>query len=196
MPFVLLRRMGQIDEVNGSFASGAREGPARIVTTRREAMTRGPDNGRRGRAEPLARPTRIMEDTVMPSTVLVEVRAEGLFRALDAKDEATLRAIWWDEPQATDEMTRGWVRGRPALEAYFTENLPRLSDIHSRLEDVVVSRWGDVEVETMVLHQSYVLDGRPCEVDAPTTLVWLREGEEWRLAVVHSIPVAPPSMEL
>jgi hypothetical protein len=44
-------------------------------------------------------------------------RAAGLFRLLDAKDEAGLRAVWTEDAQATDEITSGWVRGRLALDA-------------------------------------------------------------------------------
>jgi hypothetical protein len=44
-------------------------------------------------------------------------------------------------------------------EAYFTDNLPHLSEIHSRIEQPEVRRWGDVEVETFLLHQGYVCEG-------------------------------------
>jgi ketosteroid isomerase-like protein len=98
-------------------------------------------------------------------------RTSEFFRLLDAKDVAALRATFADDPQGTDEMTRGWLRGRPALEAYFTDNLPHMTDIHSTLDDVAVRAWGDVEV-------------------APTTLLWRREGDAWKLALVHSIPLS------
>ena len=120
-------------------------------------------------------------------------RASGLFRALDARDEAALRALWSEDPQGTDEMTRGWLRGRPALEAYFADNLPRMEEIHSTIDDVAVRHWGDVEVETFVLHQHYVYDGTRYDIKAPTTMVWRREGEAWKLALVHSIPLPPAS---
>ena len=58
-------------------------------------------------------------------------RTSEFFRLLDAKDEAGLRAQWVDAPQATDEITRGWLRGRIPLEDYFQDSLPHLSDIHS-----------------------------------------------------------------
>ncbi len=129
----------------------------------------------------------------MTTMDFVATRASELFRSLDAKDEAALRAMWSDDPQGADEMTRGWLRGRPALEAYITDNLPRMEDIHSTIEDVAVRRWGDVEIETMILRQSYVFDGTRCDIEAPTTLIWSREGGTWRLALVHSIPLPPAS---
>ncbi len=129
----------------------------------------------------------------MTTVDFVATRASELFRSLDAKDEAALRAMWSDDPQGADEMTRGWLRGRPALEAYITDNLPRMEDIHSTIEDVAVRRWGDVEIETMILRQSYVFDGTRCDIEAPTTLIWRREGGTWRLVLVHSIPLPPAS---
>ena len=129
----------------------------------------------------------------MTTMDFVATRASELFRSLDAKDEAALRAMWSDDPQGADEMTRGWLRGRPALEAYITDNLPRMEDIHSTIEDVAVRRWGDVEIETMILRQSYVFDGTRCDIEAPTTLIWRREGDTWRLALVHSMPLPPAS---
>jgi ketosteroid isomerase-like protein len=118
-------------------------------------------------------------------------RSEDFFRRLDAKDEAFLRATLADDSQGADEITRGWMRGRAAVEAYFTANLPRLSEIHSTVEQPEVRRWGDVEVETFMLRQSYAYDGTRYEIEAPTTMIWLREGETWKLALEHSIPLSP-----
>ena len=62
----------------------------------------------------------------MPTDDSAATRTTEFFRLLDAKDEAALRARWVDDPQAADEITRGWLRGRLALEDYFQENLPHL----------------------------------------------------------------------
>ena len=105
-------------------------------------------------------------------------RASAFFRSLDAKDERALRAAFADDAQGVDELTRGWMRGRAALEAYFSDALPRLSEIHSTLEQAEERRWGDVEVETF---------------EAPTTVIWRREDDAWKIALFHSIPLPPAS---
>ena len=125
----------------------------------------------------------------MATELSTTTRTAELFRLLDAKDEVGLRALWADDAQATDEITRGWVRGRPALEAYLRDNLPRMADIRSTIADVVVHAFGDVEVETCLLRQSYVIDGAKFTIEAPTTMVWRREGVTWKLALMHSIPL-------
>lgn len=117
-------------------------------------------------------------------------RTSEFFRVLDAKDEA-LSAMWAADPQAVDEISRGWLRGQGALDAYMRDNLPRMTDIHSTVEGADVRQWGDIEVETFVLRQSYIHDGTRYEIEAPTTMIWSREGETWKLALMHSIPLPP-----
>lgn len=126
----------------------------------------------------------------MSTNVPAASRTSEFFRLLDEKNEAALLARWADDAQVVDEVTRGWLRGRPALEAYLRDNLPHMTDIHSTIEDVAVRGWGDVEVETCMLHQTYLFDGTKSVIEAPTTLIWCREGEDWKLALVHSIPLS------
>lgn len=127
----------------------------------------------------------------MSTEVRVVSRAEEFFRHHDAKDVPYLREIVSDDLAFVDEIARDWMRGRAAFEAYLLENLPRVAEMHSMVEGDDVCSWGDVEVETFVLRQHYVLDGVPCDIEAPTTQIWHREGEAWKLALIHSIPLAP-----
>ena len=127
------------------------------------------------------------------ATDVAGTRTAELLRRLDARDEAGLRALWANDAQATDEITRGWIRGHVALDVYFHDNPPRISDIHSTIDQVAVRAWGDVEIETCVLHQSYVFDGTRAEIEAPTTVIWRREDDAWKIALFHSIPLPPAS---
>lgn len=120
-------------------------------------------------------------------------RAEEFLSHIDAKDEPYLRAAFADDAQGVDEISRGWLRGRAALEKYWTDNLPHLSEIHSIIEQPEVRRWGEVEVETFLMHQSYVFNGTPFAFDYPTTIIWRREGDAWKIALFHSIPLPPAS---
>ena len=49
--------------------------------------------------------------------------------------------------------------------------------------------WCDVEVQTYVLRQTYVFDGAPTQIIAPTTMIWRRVGGSWKIALFHSIPL-------
>jgi len=65
-----------------------------------------------------------------------------------------------------------------------------MTDIRSTIDHVVVHALGDVEVETCVLRQSYVIEGVSCTIEAPTTLIGRREGDGWKLALMYSIPLS------
>ena len=121
------------------------------------------------------------------------LRVRRFFRHLDAKDEPYLRAVFANDAQGIDEIARGWIRGRAALEAYFSANLPRLSEIHSTVEQTALRRYCDVDVETFVLRQTYVYDGTPLKIEAPSTAIWRREGKVWKIALFHSVPLPAAS---
>src|SRR5512141_2065150 len=109
-------------------------------------------------------------------------------RLIDAKDETAIARLLTEDAQLVDETTRRWVRGRDAIGATLRDQLSRIADIQSTATDVHVERWGDVKVETFILHQVYDLDDAPCYEVSPTTLVWRRIDRTWRLAVIDAIP--------
>jgi ketosteroid isomerase-like protein len=133
-----------------------------------------------------------VEEVAMASEAPPILRSADLFRLLDAGDGPGMLAMSADDVQKADEMTTGWLRGRAAFAAHLAEGLPALSDCRSRLDDAHVERWGDVEVETFMLHQSYVYSGTQFEIQAPTTVIWRREADAWRVVLINSvgIPVA------
>ena len=126
----------------------------------------------------------------MTTPTLPLTKGAEYLRLLDAKDEAAIHHLLTEDAQLVDEVTRQWVRGRDAIGAVLRELFTRLSDVHSTAEDVHIGRWGDVEVETFVLRQVYDLDDATCWVVSPTTLVWRRTADQWRLALIESIPTS------
>jgi ketosteroid isomerase-like protein len=126
----------------------------------------------------------------MPTDLTVEDAVTELFAKMDALDFDGIRAMFTDDAQGVDEISRGWMRGREDMDRYFRDSLSHVSDVHSTLRDTVSRAWGDVGLVTGVLEQTYDLDGQPQQVTAPTTLVLVREGGRWKVAVVHSVPLA------
>ena len=120
-------------------------------------------------------------------TLPLTMGAEFL-RLIDAKDETGIAHLLAEDAQLVDETTRRWIRGREAIGAALREQLSRIADIQSTAREVHVERWGDVEVETFILHQVYDLDDAPCYEVSPTTLIWRRIDRSWRLAVIDAIP--------
>ncbi len=127
----------------------------------------------------------------MSVEVTTVTRAEEFFRHHDAKDVDYLHAAFADDAQAVDEIARSWFRGRAALDKYLADNLPRIEEMHSVIEDHSIARWNDVEVETFMLRQHYAFDGVPYDIEAPTTMIWRREDGAWRLVLVHTVPLGP-----
>lgn len=125
-------------------------------------------------------------------TTIAPVPTHGAeyLRLLDAKDDAGLVALMTDDAQVVDEITRRWHRGRHEIGAALRMIFSRVSDVQSTAEDVHVTRWADVEVETFILHQVYELDGVTTRVVSPTCLIWRRTPAGWKLALMQSVPTS------
>ena len=64
-----------------------------------------------------------------------------------------------------------------------------VSDVHSRARDLHASTWGETGIVTFVLEQTYKLDGAQQTLEAPTTIVFQRHGDAWRIALIHTVPL-------
>ncbi len=123
------------------------------------------------------------------TAVPLDQMAQRFFKLVDTLDVEAVRQLMTDDCEEVDEISRTWRRGRPAVEAYFGEVLTAISDVHTDLSDVSVREWADTGVITFVIDQTYRYEGRNERVVAPTTLLLRREGGDWRLALMHSVPL-------
>jgi len=64
-----------------------------------------------------------------------------------------------------------------------------VGDVHTELRDVRESVSGDSGVLTCRLEQDYTLEGKSQHVSAPTTVLFRRREERWKMALFHSIPL-------
>ena len=120
----------------------------------------------------------------------LEDKVRLLFDNFDRLDFDAVAATLATDVQGVDELSRRWMRGKGELTSYFEEMRPLLSNIKSSISDVQAVTWGDAGVVTCWLEQTYNLEGRTDSISAPTTFVFRREGEQWRVALIHSIPQA------
>lgn len=74
----------------------------------------------------------------------LERRAERMRELLDSMDLGSLGAMLTDDAQSVDEITRGWTRGRAAIEAYMSQLKDTVSDVQSRMSGAQETVWGDV----------------------------------------------------
>ena len=131
-----------------------------------------------------------------PATSTPEQTVNELLRALDALDMDAIASMLADNPQGVDELSGGWRRGRDDLREYFdTVKRSGIADIHSKLSDLHVEDWGDTALVTAVLDQSYSMGGEETSLHAPTSIVLRRDGDAWRIALVHSVPLPEQEQE-
>lgn len=112
-----------------------------------------------------------------------------LLERLDAMDLEGLGGMVDDEVQGVDEIARKWMRGRPAIEEYFSQLKDTVSDVRSRMGDVQEDAWGDAGLVTFVLDQTYTLDRHQQTISAPTSIVFRRRGSDWKIVLIHTVPL-------
>jgi hypothetical protein len=64
-----------------------------------------------------------------------------------------------------------------------------VADVRSQVSDLSATAWGDVGLVTLQLDQTYTANAEVQEVSAPTSLIYRRQGDTWKLALVHSVPI-------
>jgi ketosteroid isomerase-like protein len=119
----------------------------------------------------------------------LEQRAHQLFELVDNMDTAAMTAMLTDDAQGVDEISRGWLRGRPALESYFAQLEEMVDEVRSQVRDVHVTEWADAGVVTCIVDQTYTMDGQRQDISAPTSMTFRREGDDWKVVLFHSVPL-------
>jgi ketosteroid isomerase-like protein len=119
----------------------------------------------------------------------LEQEARRLLELLDEMDVEGLAAMLTDDAQGVDEISRGWRRGRAELSDYLSALEGTVVDVQSEMSDLHATSWGDVGVVTFMLGQTYEIDGRKQILSAPTSLVFRRQGDDWKVALIHSVPL-------
>jgi len=66
-------------------------------------------------------------------------------------------------------------------------------NIRSTLSDLHVAKIGDVGIVTLVLDQEYDVGGQRTSIHAPTSIVVRRVDGDWRMVLLHSVPLAEES---
>jgi ketosteroid isomerase-like protein len=119
----------------------------------------------------------------------VERLVRELFEAVDALDFETIGRHIADDAQGVDELSRGWLRGRAALEAYFRQLEGSIESVESQLSDIHATEWGDAGLVTCKVDQTYRMGGQEQRIQAPTSVVCRRENGDWRVVLLHSVPL-------
>lgn len=113
----------------------------------------------------------------------------GLMRDFDRLDIAALKGRFTDDVRGIDEISRAWIRDRAGMEAYFAGLEDAVTDIATTLVDLEEQVWGETACVTGWAEQDYRMQGEPVHVSSPMTFVLRRDGETWKVALVHAVPL-------
>jgi ketosteroid isomerase-like protein len=129
--------------------------------------------------------------SVMPGEL--KNAANDFMAALDAMDLDRMMQAVTEDAQSVDEISRRWLRGRGEVNNYLRELMASVSDVRTELRDAEERVWGDTGILTFWIDQDYNMNGNPQHVSAPTTMVLRRDGDDWKVALFHSIPLPEQS---
>jgi ketosteroid isomerase-like protein len=113
-----------------------------------------------------------------------------LFDAVDVLDFERALATLADDVQSANEMSRSWLRGKDAKAASYENIDGEMSGGRSELSDLRTEVWGDIALVTLWLEQDYTHDGAAQHVSAPSSFLLRRDGDAWKIVLIHSIPVS------
>jgi ketosteroid isomerase-like protein len=119
----------------------------------------------------------------------LEQEVHRLFELLDSMDIRGISAMLTDDAQGIDEISRRWMRGKAALDAYFAQLEGTVSEPKSQVSDLHATSWGEVGLVTFVLDQTYKMNGEEHRISAPTSIVFNRDNSGWKVAMIHTVPL-------
>jgi ketosteroid isomerase-like protein len=121
-----------------------------------------------------------------PTVAPLERRLREFWALFDAKDYEALLAMMTVDALETDDFAKVWLRGHAAI----GENYARIGELsdesHTVLRDVRVTETSAMAVVTCVVHYQMRWRGQPTSVDAPTTMIFVRESGGWSVALLHT----------
>jgi ketosteroid isomerase-like protein len=115
--------------------------------------------------------------------------AIDFFAALDAMDADRIMQAVTEDAQSVDEISRRWLRGGGEVANYVRELMATVSDVSTQLRDAEERVWGDTGLLTCWIDQDYTMNGAQQHISAPTTIVFRRDGDAWKMVLFHSIPL-------
>lgn len=119
----------------------------------------------------------------------LETKVRELFGAFERQEFDSLRQMVTADVQGVDELSRRWMRDVGEIDAYFKQLEGAVTEINSTLSDLREDDWDETGVVTCWLEQDYTLNGEPQHVSAPSTFVLRRVEGEWKIALIHTIPL-------
>jgi ketosteroid isomerase-like protein len=123
----------------------------------------------------------------------LQTALEHMFDAFERGDVEATVAFVADEAQGVDEVSRAWLRGGDDVRTFVRGLVPMVTGMKTVITDGNETIEGDRGLLTCWVDQDYTIEGSAQHVSAPTTVLFKREGGEWKFTLFHSIPLPPES---
>jgi ketosteroid isomerase-like protein len=118
-----------------------------------------------------------------------EAVVRALLRDFDRMDFAALRGRMAEDVRGIDEISRAWIRDQEGMDAYFRGLEGQVTDIATTVFDLSEQIWGETAIVTGWMEQDYKVQGEPVHISSPFTVALRRDGDTWKVALVHAIPL-------
>ena len=120
----------------------------------------------------------------------LEAIVRDIFDGVDRKDFDAVTRVLDEDVQGVDELSRKWVRSRDEVDKHWRQGLTLVEDIRTELRDVSEATFGEAGVITCWIEQDYTLDGNAQHISGPTTILFRRREDGWKMVLFHSIPLS------
>lgn len=170
----------------GTTSADSRSVGAAPQSVRSVVRLRWPPERTRYRATQTAYTVDPMPPRTRQPVAPVEQRLREFWAHFDAKAWKTLLAMMTADAVETDDLAQGWLHGPAMIVEHFAQMGGRYEDSHTALEDVKVTEKSSTAVVTCVVHYQMRWDGQPGSWRWPTTMIFVREAEVWRVALLHT----------
>jgi hypothetical protein len=122
-----------------------------------------------------------------------EAVVRALLRDFDRMDFAAIKGRFTADVMGIDEISRAWIRDQEGMDAYFRGLEGQVTDVATTLFDLSEQIWGDTAMVTGWMEQDYKVQGEPVHISSPFTVALRRDGDTWKVALVHAIPLQEES---
>jgi ketosteroid isomerase-like protein len=119
----------------------------------------------------------------------LQAALEDFFAAFERGDGDALAAAVASDAQGVDEISRRWIRGTDEVRTYVRGLVSMVSGVKTVFSDGSETINGDSGLLTCWMEQDYLVDGAMQHVSAPTTVMFRRESDGWKISLFHSIPL-------
>jgi ketosteroid isomerase-like protein len=119
----------------------------------------------------------------------LQAALEDFFAAFERGDGDALAAAVASDAQGVDEISRRWIRGTDEVRTYVRGLVSMVSGVKTVFSDGSETIDGDSGLLTCWMEQDYLVDGAMQHVSAPTTVMFRRASDGWKMSLFHSIPL-------